>query len=70
MTSKAQSDTLRFLYQSSATISTNLEGVHAYPTPPAGFDPLPRRTKNWPLMAFLSGRTRHKTPTATGTGRG
>jgi hypothetical protein len=40
MTSKAQSDTLRFLYQSSATISTNLEGVHAYPTPPAGFDPL------------------------------
>jgi hypothetical protein len=36
----AQSDTLRSLYQSSATISTNLEGVHAYPTPPAGFDPL------------------------------
>jgi hypothetical protein len=36
----AQSDALRSLYQSSATISTNIDGIHAYPAPPEGFNAL------------------------------
>ncbi len=40
LTAAAQSDSLRALYQSSATIKTNIEGVRAYPVPPTGFNPI------------------------------
>lgn len=36
----AQSDALRRLYETSATIPTNVESIHAYTAPPVGFDPL------------------------------
>jgi len=36
----AQKEALRALYDSAATISTNVEGVRAYPAPPMGFDPV------------------------------
>jgi hypothetical protein len=36
----AQSDAIRKLYETSATIPTNLEGIYAYPAPPAGFSVL------------------------------
>jgi hypothetical protein len=36
----AQSDAVRALYQSSAVVSTNMEGVKTFPAPPADFDPL------------------------------
>jgi|HubBroStandDraft_6_1064221.scaffolds.fasta_scaffold189694_2 hypothetical protein len=39
-TAAAQSDALRKLYETSATIPTNVESIHAYPAPPAGFDSL------------------------------
>lgn len=40
LTAAAQSDALRSLYQTSATIPTNVEGIFTYPAPPDGFNPL------------------------------
>jgi len=40
LTAGAQSDVLRAIYERSATIPTNVEGIFAYPVPPEGFDPL------------------------------
>jgi len=40
LTAGAQSDALRAIYERSATIPTNIEGIYAYPTPPEGFDPI------------------------------
>ncbi|MGA8647748.1 MAG: G1 family glutamic endopeptidase [Candidatus Sulfotelmatobacter sp.] len=40
LTAAAQSDALRSLYQSSATIPTNIEGIFTYPAPPEGFNAL------------------------------
>jgi len=37
---KAQSDAVRSIYAWGATVPTNIEGVHTYPAPPAGFNPL------------------------------
>jgi hypothetical protein len=34
----AQSDALRALYEASATIPTNMEGIRTFPAPPAGFN--------------------------------
>jgi|HubBroStandDraft_3_1064219.scaffolds.fasta_scaffold77691_2 hypothetical protein len=39
-TAAAQSDALRQLYETSATIPTNVESIRAYPVPPQGFNPL------------------------------
>jgi hypothetical protein len=36
----AQSESLRALYGTAATIKTNVEGIRAYPAPPSGFDPI------------------------------
>ena len=36
----AQSEALRRLYEASATIPTNIEGIRTYPAPPEGFDAL------------------------------
>jgi len=36
----AQSDAVRAMYQSSASIPTNISGVHTFPAPPAEFTPL------------------------------
>jgi hypothetical protein len=36
----AQTDALRALYETSATIPTNVEGINAYPAPSEGFNPL------------------------------
>jgi len=35
-----KSDTLGKIYQASATVPTNVTGVHTYPDPPVGFNPL------------------------------
>ena len=40
LTAAAQSDVLRSLYETSATISTNVEGIFTYPAPPEGFNVL------------------------------
>jgi hypothetical protein len=40
LTAVAQTDRLNAIYEQSATIPTNIEGIRAYPTPPSGFDPL------------------------------
>lgn len=36
----AQSETVRAIYRESASIPTNVEGIHTYPAPPVGFKPL------------------------------
>lgn len=38
LTAAAQREALRHAYENSATIPTNVEGIRAYPVPPAGFD--------------------------------
>ena len=40
LTATAQSDALRQLYATSATIPTNIEGIRTYPAPPEGFNAL------------------------------
>jgi len=40
LTAAAQSDALLSLYQTSATIPTNIEGIFTYPAPPEGFNPM------------------------------
>ncbi len=35
-----QSEAVRAIYRESASIPTNIEGIHAYPAPPVGFKPL------------------------------
>jgi hypothetical protein len=36
----AQSDSARVVYESAATVPTNIPGIHTYPAPPADFNPL------------------------------
>lgn len=36
----AQSEAVRAIYQASASIPTNIEGIYTYPAPPAGFKPV------------------------------
>lgn len=36
----AQSDAARLIYESAATVKTNIPGIHMFPAPPAGFEAL------------------------------
>jgi len=66
----AQSEAIRAIYRESASIPTNVEGIHAYPAPPAGSNHSPRRTRNWRPTAFRPAPTKSRILTATRCGPG
>ncbi|MFZ1919049.1 MAG: G1 family glutamic endopeptidase [Terriglobales bacterium] len=48
----AQSDAARAIYQSAATIQTNIAGIHTYPAPPANFKPLEASDETLAMYGF------------------
>jgi hypothetical protein len=52
LSAAAQSDALRALYDASAAIPTNVEGIHTFPAPPPGFNALTASDEELAMYGF------------------